>query len=354
MMNVLGEVLWRMPARFNLISLLGPHYSLRCVLFHHIADRPSAFTDGMSVTTRCNQFEARIRFLAQYYTPIDLETFLHGAQGGKLPRRPVLVTFDDAYASVAEEAAPVCRKYGVPVLFFVNAAFLGNHDLSMDNLLAYIANTFGLSEINAVAREFGGPQQPVLRSRKQVTSEFIPTLSTEQLQAFKRQLAAAVGVNIQQLAQAARLYLSAEQLRELASSGFEIANHTFSHVHCRILAGTHFRDEIENNKSILESVVGKRVRAFSLPYGSVADFTPSLEQHLKSSGHQAAFLVESRTNTDSTNLYHLNRVSVHSASDAALFGEIEVLPRLRAIRDSFLGSRKHGLDPAFATMKNSR
>jgi peptidoglycan/xylan/chitin deacetylase (PgdA/CDA1 family) len=346
MLNVLGEVLWRMPGRFNLISLLGRRYSLRCVLFHHIADRPSAFTDGMSVTIRRKEFDDRIRFLAQHYTPIDLETFLHGAQGGKLPRRPVLVTFDDAYASVAEEAAPICRKYRVPALFFVNAAFLGNRDLSMDNFLAYVANTFGLAEINALAREFNGPQQPLLRSRKQVTSEFIPTLSTERLEAFKRQLAAAVGVDTGQLANAARLYLSLDQLRELASSGFEIGNHTFSHVHCRILAGQDFHTEIENNKSFLESVLGREVRAFSLPYGSVADFTPSLEQHLKNSGHKAAFFVESRTNTDATNLYHLNRVSVHSASDAALFEEIEVLPRLRAIRDSFLGSRKRGLDPA--------
>jgi peptidoglycan/xylan/chitin deacetylase (PgdA/CDA1 family) len=346
MMNVLGEVLWRIPGRFNIISLLGPGYSLRCVLFHHICDRPSVFTDGMSVTIRRNEFEARIRFLAQHYTPIDLETFLHGAQGEKLPRRPVLVTFDDAYASVAEEAAPICRKYRVPALFFVNAAFLGNRDLSMDNFLAYVANTFGLTEINAVAREFNGPQQPILRSRKQVTSEFIPTLSAERLQAFKRQLAAAVGADIEQLANAVRLYLSLEQLRGLASSGFEIGNHTFSHVHCRILAGADFRNEIENNKSVLESILGREVRAFSLPYGSVADFTPSLEEHLKSSGHKAAFLVESRTNTHATNPYHLNRVSVHSASDAALFGEIEVLPRLRAIRDSFLGTRKRGLDPA--------
>jgi hypothetical protein len=36
----------------------------------------------------------------------------------------------------------------------VNGAFLGNHDLSMDNFLTYVCNTFGLKEINTLARKF--------------------------------------------------------------------------------------------------------------------------------------------------------------------------------------------------------
>jgi peptidoglycan/xylan/chitin deacetylase (PgdA/CDA1 family) len=345
MLDALSEVLWRVPGKFNLASLLGPRYSLRCVLFHDISDRPSPFTAGMRVSMRRNEFEARIRFLAQNYTPIDLETFLDGAQGGKLPRRPVLVTFDDAYASVAEEAAPICRKYGVPVLFFVNGAFLGNHDLSMDNFLTYVCNTFGLKEINTLARKFNGPQQAELASLNQVVSEFIPTLSRDRREDFKRELAAVLEISIEQLAQEARLYLSTEQLGELASSGFELGNHTVSHVYCRTLAGPDFCTEIDNNRAILESIAARRVRAFGLPYGSVSDFTPSLEEHLKRSGYQAAFLVESRTNTVATSLYLLNRVSVHSDSDGSLFGEIEVLPRLRAIRDALWGGHKRGLDP---------
>src|SRR5688572_23990707 len=102
-MNAGWEALWRIPGKFALVRLLGARYSLRCALFHHISDRSSPFTEGLGVTMGRNDFAARIRFLAQHYTPIDLETFLAAAQGGELPRRPVLVTFDDSYASVAEE-----------------------------------------------------------------------------------------------------------------------------------------------------------------------------------------------------------------------------------------------------------
>jgi len=343
-----GQALWHMPARFSLVKLLGRKYSLRCVLFHHISDQASPFTDGLGVNVTRKDFEARIRFLAHNYDPIDLEMLLAARQGAELPPRPVLVTFDDAYASVAEEAAPICRKYRVPALFFVSASFLGNRDLSMDNFVCYVGNTFGFKEINAVAREFNGPRQVELRSRSQVTSEFIPTLSIERREAFKNRLAKAVGVRIEDLARKAGLYLASEQLRALGSSGFEIGNHTFSHVHCRCLSATDFSKEIDQNKSTLEAVSGRRVRAFSVPYGSPTDLTPKLESHLRGSGHEAAFLVESRPNTTATDFFQLNRVSMHSTSDGASFAEIEVLPRLRALRDLFVGDRETGahLEPS--------
>jgi peptidoglycan/xylan/chitin deacetylase (PgdA/CDA1 family) len=335
-----GQVLWNMPARFTLGKLMGRKYSVRCVLFHHISDRASPFTEELGLRMARKDFEARIRFLSRHYTPIDLEAFLSAADGGDLPPRPVLVTFDDAYASVAEEAAPICRKYHVPALIFVNASFLGNQQLSIDNLVCYVAEVFGLTAIRKIARQMNGESQPELRSLGDVFSEFIPSLTIARREAFIDELVGVSGVRIAELAKEAALYLSGEQLRQLACSGFEVGNHTFSHVHCRCLSGPDFYREIEQNKSILETISGRKVRAFSVPYGSVADLTPDLESHLRKSGHEAAFLVESRPNTQATDFYHLNRISIHSTSDGASFAEIEVLPRLRGIWDWFAGNRK--------------
>jgi len=63
------------------------------------------------------------------------------------------VTFDDAYASVARVAAPILRRHRVPALFFVNAGFIGNHDLGLDNLLCYVANTLGMAPIQLAASQ---------------------------------------------------------------------------------------------------------------------------------------------------------------------------------------------------------
>jgi len=340
LMRIPGQVLWNMPARFTLVKLLGRRYSVRCVLFHHISDRACAFTEGLGVRMARHVFEARIRYLTRHYTPIDLETLLTTADGGELPPRPVIVTFDDAYASVAEEAAPICQKYHVPALVFLNASFVGNQQLSIDNLVCYVANVFGLTAVRKIAREMKATCQPDLGSLGDVFSELLPSLTMERREAFIDKLVGVSGIRMQELAKDAALYLTVEQVRQLSSSGFEVGNHTFSHVHGRCLSGPDFCREIDQNKSMLEALSGTKVRAFSVPYGSAADLTPELESHLRASCHQAAFLVESRPNTPATDFHHLNRVSIHSTSDGASFVEIEVLPRLRGIRDLFSGNRK--------------
>ena len=131
--NLAAETFWRMPGCFGVARLLGPSYSLRCVVFHHISAAESPLTTGMNVSTTPGNFEAALRFLTTYYSPVRLEDVLAEPDGRRLPPRAVLVTFDDAYASVVEVAAPLCFKYGVPAVFFVTAAFLDNRGLAPDN-----------------------------------------------------------------------------------------------------------------------------------------------------------------------------------------------------------------------------
>jgi hypothetical protein len=71
-----------------------------------------------------------------------------------------------------------------------------------------------------------------------------------------------------------------------------------------------------------------------VPYGSSADLTEDLAAHLERSGYEAVFLAEGVANSSRTRGSHLDRVSIKASTDAALFSEIEILPRLRAIRNS--------------------
>ena len=85
---------------------------------------------------------------------------------------------------------------------------------------------------------------------------------------------------------------------------------------------------------MLEATSGTRVRSFSVPYGSADDLTADLAAHLQRSGYQAVFLAEGRANSSRVHGAHFDRVSIKANTDAAFFSEIEILPRLRAIRNS--------------------
>jgi peptidoglycan/xylan/chitin deacetylase (PgdA/CDA1 family) len=339
--GIAAGTFWRIPGPFGFARILGNSYSLRCVVFHNISTAQTPFTTGIRVSTTPERFEAGLKFLTAHYVPVHLEDVLANCDGRRLPDRAILVTFDDAYSSVAECAAPLCRKYGVPAVFFVNAAFLDNQRLAPDNLICYVANVMGMEIINAAVRSVPGNEGLELHSLADVFGRFLPTLSLSEREQFLDALRHLSGISESGVAKDANLYMTSKQLCDLASFDFEIGNHTYTHTHCRSLSKRDFAIEVDRNKAELEALSRTKIRSFSQPYGSSKDLTPELAEHLKGSGHQAIFLSESVANPRKPDLYHLDRVSTCAEGDNMLFFEIEVLPRLRAIRNQLFHKSAH-------------
>jgi len=287
----------------------------------------------MSVSTTPARFEAALRFLTKYYTPVRLQDVLTDSDGRGLPPRAVLVTFDDAYASVVESAAPLCRKFGVPAVFFVNAAFLDNQRLAPDNLVCYVANVLGMQTVIAAVRAVRGNEFPQLHSLADVFGSFFPSITLAEREAFLEALVHLGGIRERALAEESALYLSTKQLCTLASFDFEIGNHTYSHVHCRLLSRGEIVREVDSNKQELEALSGRKVRSFSQPYGSSKDLTHELQCLLRKSGHEAAFLSESVANRRGADRFQIDRVNPRIQGEDIFFLDLEVLPRLRAIRN---------------------
>ncbi|HEY3946099.1 MAG TPA: polysaccharide deacetylase family protein [Solirubrobacteraceae bacterium] len=80
--------------------------------------RPISSPD-MAVTPE--RFERHVRGLARLgYIGITTEAWLdHLERGRRLPRKPVIFTFDDGYAETAERALPVLERYGFGAVVFL-------------------------------------------------------------------------------------------------------------------------------------------------------------------------------------------------------------------------------------------
>jgi len=307
--------------------------SLRCVVFHNITKDSSPFTDGINVSITPQRFEAALRYLKEHYNPVHLEDVLTHGNGTGLPPRPLLITFDDAYASVVESAASLCLKYNVPAVFFINGAFIDNQQLSPDNLVCYIANVYGMNIINAAIHAISASDIAELRHVSDVFAYYLPNISLDTRKIFLDSLQTMSGINGNKIARKENLYLTRKQLRCMKNYGFEIGNHTYSHTYCRSYTMTQLVSEVDINKQKLEALSGTVVRSFSVPYGSARDLTIELKEHLISTGHHAIFLSESVANPYQLNHNHIDRVSMRAESDCILFMELEIYPRLRAIRN---------------------
>jgi peptidoglycan/xylan/chitin deacetylase (PgdA/CDA1 family) len=322
-----------------MIRVLRSSFSLRCVVFHHISDADTPFTKGLHVSITRRKFEDALAFFARYYTPVSLQQVV-AAGTRALPDRALLVTFDDAYASVAEIGVPLCRKYDIPAVFFVNAAFLDNRRVALPNLLAYIANLFGMHLIHAAIRAVKNNIGFTIETLKDVSRHFLAAASLEQRQAFVDALLGLAGIDELSLAQKADLYITSQQLREISSAGVDIGNHTYTHVHCRTLSNGDFAREIDANQEHLEALSNRKLRSFSIPYGSSTDLTDALLLHLRQSGYAAIFLSQNVGNRRAGDPLHLDRVTTSGRSASGLLCDLELFPRLRTMRNRLREQRK--------------
>lgn len=109
---------------------------------YHVVSDPWASAPYPELYVSPRDFAGQMQWLDQHgYTAVTLRAVWENWHGrGRLPERPVVITFDDGYRSVATRAAPVLGKLGWP----------GVLNLDASNIDA--AEGFGRARIAGLAR----------------------------------------------------------------------------------------------------------------------------------------------------------------------------------------------------------
>lgn len=144
-------------------------------------------------------------------------------QGG----RALVVTFDDAFASVHSLAYPVLDRLGMVATLYVPTAQVGGESMGWDGIDGWL----------------GGPHEDELRG------------------------------------------MSGEQIRELAGAGWEIGSHTRTHPHLPELGGAALSEELAVSKRECEELSGTPCRTLAYPYG---ELDAGVERAAAAAGYEAA------------------------------------------------------------------
>ncbi|MFC3577330.1 polysaccharide deacetylase family protein [Streptomyces yaanensis] len=99
------------------------------LMYHSVATAPNDATRVLSVAPEA--FAEQMAQLADLgFTPVTTADLARSwRQGGPLPARPVLITFDDGYEGVHRHALPVLAKHGFASTLFVSTGWIrGAHD----------------------------------------------------------------------------------------------------------------------------------------------------------------------------------------------------------------------------------
>ena len=119
----------------SLISLRRRQEALavraRVLVYHHIASvRSLAASSQKDFDVEPADFRRQLAYLRGHgYAFITLTALIdHLTDGTPLPKKPVVITFDDGLESQYRQALPIIEDYGVPATFFIVTDDIGTKD----------------------------------------------------------------------------------------------------------------------------------------------------------------------------------------------------------------------------------
>ena len=258
------------------------------VMYHYTRDlRHSRYPKIKGLDIRL--FRQQIEFMKNNFNVVTMEQVIEAVVGNfELPKRALLLTFDDGYIDNYIAALPVLEEFRVQGSFFITGKTFAAHQLLDVNKIHYIlacadirellcdvknkmnyyrgiefdyASTEELFHIYAVANRFDTKETIfVKRMLQTVLPEKVRTMIASDL--FEKY----VGVSEKQLAH--ELYLTEEQIQTMKRHGMFIGVHGYAHDWLGNLPKEKMQQDIDQALKVMEPFIDRNEWVMNYPYGS--------------------------------------------------------------------------------------
>jgi peptidoglycan/xylan/chitin deacetylase (PgdA/CDA1 family) len=241
--------------------------------------------DSYSLCVTPQHFLEHLEVLSQVGEVISLQELVRGLREGHVPRRAVVLTFDDGYADVLYHAKPLLERCETPATVFVTTGSLGR-EFWWDHLERMLLSSTTLPEQLDLRIRDGSYEwvadhlrkRPIPSTRQHIMESIFQSLLP--LSPAERETAMVqlrVWSEIVADDQPSRRALTADELIELAAGGLvDVGAHTVTHPLLADLPYAAQRAEIRESKVHLENILGRSVTSFSYPNGSSSPGTRAI------------------------------------------------------------------------------
>ncbi len=235
---------------------------LSIVIFHRVLPQPDPLFPG---EMHAAQFDSLCARLAGCFRVLSLREAMAAMDAGSLPRRALVITFDDGYADNATVALPILQRHRLKATFFVATGFLDGGRMWNDTVIEALRST--RHEVVDVP-ELGLAAHPLLSvaERRAAIDRALPAvkyLSLDQREQALRSLLSALG----EPTLPDDLMMSSDQVCRLHGAGMEIGGHTERHPILRAIGDAEAMAEIRQGRERLQALTNAPVDSFAYPNG---------------------------------------------------------------------------------------
>jgi len=304
---------------------------LRIIAYHRVAeviDTPGI--DPRSVSATPQGFAAQMSHLARHYHVVSMPDVLEAlAKRRALPKRSVLITFDDGYADFADIAWPILVGLRLPATLFVATAYPGNPARSFwwDMLYRAVLRTSRDELLDTPAGTL--PLRTIAERRQslRVLQDCVPALPHAAAMGLVNSWCSQLGGTNDSKSNV----LTWDRLRQLVKQGLTLGSHTRTHPILTQLPPTEIREEIRGAQRDLEREIGLALPIFCYPNGNHNDVVCNIARE---EGIAFAVTTLSKPNhLSSADLLRLGRIVITPRTTLPIFS-VRLL-RLGAYLDSW-------------------
>lgn len=287
---------------------------LAVVTYHRVdyADRTPLLYPGL-ISATPERFADQLDMLSSIGQVVSMQQVVDACRGEvTLPRKSILITFDDACRDFAQHAWPALQARGLPVTVFVPTAYPDQPQRRFwwDRLYvaiwhgnaARIDTAYGQWELNSDEQRRRA-YRDLRHQVKQLPHETAMQLVDEIVSA---QRAPAPPASV----------LGWDELRELASQGVTLAPHTQTHPLLTQVSIDQARAEVVGSRDDLRREIGGVLPVFAYPGGQ---YNSAVTQMMRAEGFELAFSVQRGINhVHTSERMLLNRINVGQQTTAQI------------------------------------
>jgi peptidoglycan/xylan/chitin deacetylase (PgdA/CDA1 family) len=291
----------------------GP--SATILMYHSVLPDPTQQADSLGgIVHSESAFRGQMELLAREYHPISLdETLKYLRDGEDLPKRSVVVTFDDGYANNYDVAMPILNELSIPATFYVTVDCVENRRLPWPSRLRFVfcktklaewrdpaAKSWSLSDSLHREWAFLAACDRSCQLSGTVQEEFVRTIEQNLQTCLPDQLDSD---------QSGSPMMSYEQLRGLTRHGHIVGSHTMTHPNLAQIKEEEAYGELAESKQQLESQLGIQVNHFAYPCPALSPhWSERTVEQCRALGYETAVTTNSGVTRSGDNLLCLKRL----------------------------------------------
>lgn len=326
-----GLAVARIPIAY--LGLAGKSDRVLVLAYHRVCDLGDETTfpyDPELVSATPDDFAWQMEFVSRHFEAITFRRLIELTENGsRLPRRALIVTFDDGHLDNYENAFPVLKRLGLPATIFLSTGYIGGKGTFWFDRVAHLLYRAPCGPLAIGEIGFSADLQDV-PSRRVAADSLLRTLKqvrdSQRLDALAR-LEQLVPSAPQDGATAVRsAALDWAQVREMSRAGIEFGSHSVSHPILARLEDDALDRELSESRRTIEEQTGTGCQVIAYPVGSGA-FDERIVAATRRSGYKLGVSYASGVNAiRNLDKYAIRRLHVERYTSRAYFQSVLAMP----------------------------